>query len=139
MTGLTISRETKDPNLAWELAKFLYFEKADLGARFLDTNIIPPLKEAWDLPELSTPNPYWSGQKVGKEYAALAPDVPDIYSSPIHKVSLQELDQALTRVALYYDQHGDEGLREKARAELDATEAYLARLAKRHAVLTGAH
>jgi arabinosaccharide transport system substrate-binding protein len=139
MTGLTISRATKDPNLAWELAKFLYFEKADLGARFLDTNIIPPLKEAWRLPELATPNPYWSGQKVGHEYAALAPDVPDIHSSPIHKVALQELDQALTRVGLYYDSHGDERLAERTQAELDATETYLGRLASRHAVLTNAH
>ncbi|MEY4549173.1 MAG: hypothetical protein RL685_5368, partial [Pseudomonadota bacterium] len=36
-----------------------------LGERFLATNIIPPLKEAWDLPELQLPNEFWSGQKLG--------------------------------------------------------------------------
>jgi arabinosaccharide transport system substrate-binding protein len=136
MTGLTINKNTRDTALAWDLAKFLYFEKSDLGARFLDTNIIPPLKSAWQLPELATPNEYWSGQKVGQAYAALAPDVPDLHSSPIHKVALQEIDQAVVRVGLYYDAHGDEGLREHAQEELDATEAYLDRLAERHAVLS---
>ena len=38
MTGLAISRTTKHPELAWELAKYLYYNKEDLGARFAASN-----------------------------------------------------------------------------------------------------
>ncbi len=135
MTGLTISRTTKHPELAWELAKFLYYNTEDLGARFNGTNIIPPLKEAWDLPELKQPSEFYSGQRVGVEYAKLAPQVPPLFASPIYKTAWTKMDEAITRCAIYYDEHGEEGLREKVQAELDRTEAYLKMWADRHAVL----
>ena len=43
-TGLMIMKRTKHPDLAWELAKFLYFRKETLGKRFTDTNILPVLE-----------------------------------------------------------------------------------------------
>lgn len=135
MTGLTVSKSTKHPELAWELTKFLYFKKEDLGSRFLATNIIPPLKDAWDLPAFDTPNEYWSGQKIGREFAKLAPHVPETFSSPIHKTTLGKLDEALTRAGLYYDEHGEDGIIERIQAELDRAEKYLAIRAKRHAVM----
>jgi arabinosaccharide transport system substrate-binding protein len=135
MTGLTISRTTKRPELAWELAKFLYFNAPDLGQRFLATNIIPPLKEAWDLPEFQTPNPYFSGQKIGVEFARLARDVPAVFASAMYKPAQGKLDQAFTRSALYYEEHGEQGLREKVKAELDRAAAYVKAWSDRNAVL----
>jgi arabinosaccharide transport system substrate-binding protein len=132
MTGLTISKNTKQPELAWELAKFLYFSRQDLGARFLGTNIISPLKEAWDLPELQRPNAYYSGQKVGAEYARLAPQVPRLFASAVYKQGMSKLDQALTRSALYYGEHG---LREKVEQELDQAAAHLKMWSDRNAAL----
>jgi ABC-type glycerol-3-phosphate transport system substrate-binding protein len=132
---LTISRTTKHPELAWELAKFLYFNPPSLGQRFLASNIIPPLKEAWDLPEFQTPNPYFSGQKIGAEYAKLAPDVPAIFASPMYKPAQGKLDQAFTRSAIYYEEHGEQGLREKVKAELDRAAAYVKVWSDRSAVL----
>jgi len=135
MTGLTISRTTKHPELAWELAKFLYFNAPDLGQRFLTTNILPPLKEAWDLPEFHRPNAYFSGQQLGAEYAKLAPDVPKVFASPVYKSAQGKLDQAFTRCAIYYEAHGEQGLREKVKAELDRAAAYLKVWSDRSAVL----
>jgi len=135
MTGLTMSRTTKRPELAWELAKFLYFNPPDLGKRFLATNIITPLKEAWGLPEFQTPNAYFSGQKLGAEYARWAADVPPIFASPVYKSAQTKLDQAFTRSALYYEQYGEAGLREKVTAELEGAAAYLRVWSDRHAVL----
>jgi arabinosaccharide transport system substrate-binding protein len=135
MTGLTISKTSKRPDLAWELAKYLYFSKDDLGERFLFTNIIPPLKEAWDLPQFATPNEFYSNQPIGKMYAALAPDVPAAYSSPIHKTAFGKIDEAYTRAGLYYDEHGEEGIEQKIKAELDRAEEYLQIRLKRHAVI----
>lgn len=135
MTGLAISRTTKHPELAWQLAKHLYYNKADLGARFAVTNIIPPLKEAWDLPELNAPNPFFSNQALGREYAKLAPQVPPIYSSPIYKAAMTKLDEALTRAGIYYDANGESGLREKVQAELARAEKYLTAWSERHSKL----
>jgi ABC-type glycerol-3-phosphate transport system substrate-binding protein len=135
MTGLTISKSSKHPELAWELAKYLYFSKEDLGDRFLDTNIITPLKEAWDLPQFAKPNEFYSNQKLGQEYAKLAPDVPEAYSSPIYRNTFAKLDEALTRAGLYYDEHGEVGISEKIKAELDRAQEYLALRAERHAVM----
>ena len=64
-TGLMIMKATKNPELAWELAKFLYFDTPELGKRFQATNILPVLKDAWNLPEFDRPNPYWSNQPIG--------------------------------------------------------------------------
>jgi arabinosaccharide transport system substrate-binding protein len=136
MTGLTLSRTTKHPELAWELAKFLYLNVPDLGQRFLATNIISPLKEAWDLPEFQTPNKYFSGQKLGAEYARLAPHVPPVFASPVYKSGQGKLDQAVTRSAVYYEENGEQGLREKVTAELNRAAEYLKVWSDRHAVLT---
>ncbi|HKO89885.1 MAG TPA: extracellular solute-binding protein [Polyangiaceae bacterium] len=135
MTGLTISKATKHPELAWELAKFLYFNREDLGARFAVTNILPSLKEAWDLPEFQQPNAYYSGQKVGAEYARLAPQVPPIFSSAVYKQGQSKLDQALTRCAIYYDEHGEQGLRQKVAEELERAATYLKMWSDRNAAL----
>jgi arabinosaccharide transport system substrate-binding protein len=138
MTGLAISATTKRPDLAWELAKFLYYDKADLGSRFLRTNIIPPLKSAWDLPEFHLPNPYYSNQAVGAEYARLAPDVPPVFPSPIYKTAMNKLDEVLTRSAYHYELHGDAGLAERVQVELERAAAYLGQWAQRHDVLARA-
>lgn len=135
MTGLTISKTSKRPDLAWELAKYLYFSKDDLGDRFLITNIIPPLKDAWNLPQFATPNEFYSNQPIGQMYAALAPDVPEAYSSPIYKTALGKIDEAYTRAGLYYDQHGEQGIEQKIKDELDRAEEYLQIRLKRHAVI----
>jgi arabinosaccharide transport system substrate-binding protein len=135
MTGLAISKTTKNPELAWELAKYLYYNKDDLGARFAASNIIPPLKDAWDLPELHAPNPFYSNQALGHEYAKLAPQVPPVFASPIYKSGMSKLDEAVTRSGIYYDANGDKGLREKVQSELDRAEKYLTAWAERHSKL----
>jgi arabinosaccharide transport system substrate-binding protein len=135
MTGLTLSKTSKNPELAWQLAKFLYYNPPALGQRFLNSNIIPPLKEAWSLPEFQQPNEYWSGQKLGAEYARLAPDVPPIFASPVYKSGMSKLDQAVTRSALYYEEHGEQGLREKVAEELQRAAEYLKVWSDRYAVL----
>jgi arabinosaccharide transport system substrate-binding protein len=135
MTGLAISRTTKHPELAWQFAKFLYYDEGDLGARFLATSIIPPLKSAWQLPELNQPNAYFSGQAIGADYARLAPDVPPVYSSPIYKSATSKLDEVLTRSAYYFDANGDAGLAEHVQAELDRADTYLGQWIRREEVL----
>jgi arabinosaccharide transport system substrate-binding protein len=136
-TGLVITRRSKKQALAWELAKFLYLNPRDLGERFKNTNIIPPLKDAWNLPEFNAQNPYFSGQPVGKLYAALAPETPPVYSSPVINVARAKIDEAYSRVIEYYKGHEEEGLMEAIRRELAEAERDVRKMAERNRVLEG--
>jgi arabinosaccharide transport system substrate-binding protein len=134
-TGLLITKATKDPDLAWALAKFLYFNPKELGRYFSGTNIIPPLKDAWALPEFDRPSPFYSGQPVGRLYANLAPQTPPVYSAPVDSVARKKVDEAYSRTVEYYKQHGERGIAERIRAELDQAEAYVRRIANRNQIL----
>jgi arabinosaccharide transport system substrate-binding protein len=134
-TGLMIMKQTRHPDLAWELAKYLYFDTPELGKRFLATNILPVLKDAWTLPELNTPFPYYSNQRIGQMYASLAPETPPVYSSPVDAAARIALDQAYNRAAEYYTHHGEAGLMETIRAELAAAAEDVRRRARREKVL----
>lgn len=143
-TGLIMMKQTKNPDLAWELAKFLYFDPADLGRRFLATGIIPVLKNAWNLPEFNQPNPYYSNQPVGRLYAALAGQTPEVHSSPVDALAHAQLNEAFGRIREYYLGHGDttaatrQALDAHIHAELARAAAYVTRMAERGELLAAA-
>jgi arabinosaccharide transport system substrate-binding protein len=60
-TMLGITKQCRDKELAWQLARHLYTDEEDLESRFRDTNILPPITTAWTRPAFSEPRPYWSG------------------------------------------------------------------------------
>jgi arabinosaccharide transport system substrate-binding protein len=130
-TGLILMKQTKHPDLAWELAKFLYFSREDQGKRFGATNILPVLRDSWDLPEFDVPSPYYSGQKIGREYAALAPETPTVYSSPVDTIGRLKLDEAYNKSAEYYSKNGESGLMEYIRKELASAAAQVTRISSR--------
>jgi arabinosaccharide transport system substrate-binding protein len=130
-TGLMIMKATKRPDLAWELAKFLYFDPRALGERFAITNIIPALKEAWTLPELQRPDPYYSNQPIGRLYADLAPETPPVYSSAVDRLARLKIGEAYTRALLRWRSHGDDGLAAYVRQVLTETANDVRRMANR--------
>jgi arabinosaccharide transport system substrate-binding protein len=134
-TGLVITRRTKRPDLAWELAKFLYLNGPALGERFRETNVVPPFKDAWDLPEFKEPNPYFSGQRVGQLFATLAPETPPFYSSPLDSVARAKLNEAYTRTIEHFKTHGNEGLMAKIHEELRLAQDHVMQMAKRNQTL----
>jgi len=134
-TGLMLMKATKHPELAWELAKFLYFDAPELGKRFQATNIIPVLKDAWNLPEFEQPNPYWSNLPIGKMYAALAPETPPLYSSPVDAQARTQLDLAYAHSVEHYTKHGEAGLMDAIRANLAIAAANVRRYADRESKL----
>lgn len=131
-TGLAISRSTKNQELAWEFAKFLYFNTPELGKRFALTNIIPPFRDAWDLPEFKTPNPFYSGQPLGALYAELARETPPVWSTAHASLADGKLNQAFQRAAAHFERHGEAGLRELIERELAVSEAYVNRIIERN-------
>jgi len=114
-TMLGITKACKDKDLAWALATHLYLNPQDLAARFTDTNIIPPFKEAWDQPAFNEPRQFWSDQPIGRLYADLAQQVPPQYTSPFIELAKGKLGQVVSACARYYNDHGnDENFDDKA-------------------------
>jgi arabinosaccharide transport system substrate-binding protein len=131
-TGLAITRASARQELAWEFAKLLYFDSAELGKRFALSNILPPFKDAWTLPEFQQPNPYFSGQKLGAMFASLAPETPPRWSTAYSITAENKVNEVYLRAAEHYRTHGDAGLRELIRKELGVAEAYLNELISRN-------
>lgn len=101
-TMIGITRRCRQPDLAWKLALHLYLDKPELAARFRETNILPAMVEAWDHPSYREPRPYWSGQRLGALYAALAPQVPAQYTSPFIGTAKAKLGEALVACVQEY-------------------------------------
>jgi arabinosaccharide transport system substrate-binding protein len=120
-TGLAITRATKRPELAWQLAKALYLDGDRLGERFLQTNIVPPLKDSWRLPAFKQPNPFFRNQAIGVEFAALASEVPANWSTPYSLRASDRLGDVFLKSLEHYRKHGDAGLKAAIARELRTT------------------
>jgi arabinosaccharide transport system substrate-binding protein len=117
-TGLAITKNCKQKDLAWQLAMHLYYDPKELGPRFTKTNILPPYIPAWSEPQFDEPRPFFSGIKLGRAYAELAPQVPMEHASPYMILGESKLWEAYTNISLFYRDHGDAGLSEFAAREL---------------------
>lgn len=117
-TGLTITKGCKNFDEAWNLAMRMYYDEKELGLRFKSTNIVPPLKAAWDLPEFKEPRPFYSNQAIGEIFAKLAPDTPADFVTPFSEQAKSKLSEAYANIKLYYETKGEDGLDEYARKEL---------------------
>jgi arabinosaccharide transport system substrate-binding protein len=131
-TALAITKQSPHPELAWELAKFLYFNPTELGKRFASTNILPPFQEAWLLPEFQERSAFYAGQRLGAEFARLAPDTPPVWDSPYFTTAEPKLNAVFLRAVEHYDHHGDEGLRQVVQRELSDAAAYVERVRARN-------
>ncbi|HXX65674.1 MAG TPA: extracellular solute-binding protein [Polyangiaceae bacterium] len=124
-TGLVISRRTKHPDLAWDLAQFLYYNPKEGGERFVGTKIVPVDRDEWGLPELDAPDPYYSNQPIGRLYADLAPRTPPHYVTALTVVAQRKLNEAYSRSLQHYERFGEEGLDRAIREELARAAEYV--------------
>lgn len=134
-TGLAITKPCKRPDLAWELAKFLYLDAAELGTRFRGMNILPPLKDAWSDEAFAEPRPYFSGQAIGRLYAGLALQAPPSHTSPYSRLAQSKFAETYLAAAARFRASGDEGLPAFTRAELAKNAAYVRRIMDRNVFL----
>ena len=133
-TGLAFPRRGRNFELAWKLAMYLYYDPPQLGPRFAQTNILPPLKSAWSQPEFHAKKEFW-GCSLGEVYSALADDVPPAPSNAYHYDGINKLSKAFTKVSNHYAKYGDDGLRDCAQRELKASAEELRAVMRRNAFL----
>ncbi|HUT35015.1 MAG TPA: extracellular solute-binding protein [Planctomycetota bacterium] len=124
-TMLGITKKCRDKKLAFELATHLYLNAEDLAGRFRDLNILPPLKDAWKLPQFDEPRPYWSDQRIGRLYADLADQVPPQYTSPFITLAKNKMGEVVSACAAYYNTNGETGFDDYAKARLKDAADYV--------------
>ena len=95
---------TKDPAMAWELLKFLYFDRDACINRYEKTRILPPLRDAWSAPVFSAPDPYTGGQPMGKLFVDLIKEVPSVRQGKYLSEAAQEIKTAIYSCSR---EHGD--------------------------------
>jgi len=117
-TMIAITSHCNNPEQAWRLIEAFYLDKEKLAARFRKTNIIPPWTRAWEHPAYDEPHPYWSGQRIGRLFTELAPEVPPQYTSPYIEIAKNKMADVVAACAAYYRAHGESGFEDFARARL---------------------
>ena len=96
-TGMFISRQSENPEMAWRLAEFLALDETLLESSFRRTNIIPPFAGAWDLPVFDQVNAFWQ-EPLGRRFIEVAGDVPVIHPSPFYGLALDRIANVLARL-----------------------------------------
>ena len=131
-TMLGITKACPDPELAWAVAEHMYFNKAELAERFRQTNILPPLKDAWAHPAFAEKRPYWSGQPLGSLYVEMADQVPPQYASPLVETAKSKMAGVISSCSAYYREHGEQGFAGFARKRLDEAAAEVRKYTERN-------
>ena len=131
-TMLGITKACPNPELAWQVAEHMYFDKAELAVRFRETNILPPLKDAWEDPAFDEERAYWSGQPLGRLYANLADEVPPQYASPLVEIAKSKMSGVISACAVYYRENGEAGFEDFARTRLAEAAAEVRRYMRRN-------
>lgn len=134
-TGLAITKACKRKDLAWKLAKFLYLNEKDLGKRFKKMNIVPPLKDAWKMPEFEEKREFYGGQKIGRFFADLAVDTPPSYISPYSNLASSKITKVYLDSVDYYQKNGEKGFLEYIRKNLKTEADYVRKVIKRNVFL----
>jgi arabinosaccharide transport system substrate-binding protein len=125
-TMLGIARAAKDPELAWQFAKRIYYgSPAQHGRLFRTTNIITPDRQAWSDPAYHEARPYWRNQVLGEQYIALADEVPPFYSSGFLPAALAKLNEAIISCYGRYRSHGVDGFQSYVRQRLKTAADYV--------------
>jgi len=149
-TGLAITKHSKNQELAWKFAKYLYTKTEDLGERFALTNIVPPIKASWKLPEFTQKSDFYkhmfhdetTGElkadfvSIGEMYASQADFTPPRYVTAYTTQAETQLLNVYYAARDYYLKHGDEGLREMIQKNLNEKAEYVRSLVARNVFLT---
>ena len=92
-----IPKASRHPDEAWAMIEWFYLSDAGIEARYRETNIIPPLRDAWDNPIFHQPDPLYGGQKTGERFIELADQVPPKYTTWATPLAAQRWGTCCTR------------------------------------------
>jgi arabinosaccharide transport system substrate-binding protein len=121
-TVLGISKASKHADEAWKVAKSLYVSREIAHRLYTELDIISPVKDFWGDAVYDQADPYFSGQRKGRMYIDLAPDVPRRVPSPYYRMAEERMRDAATETAKFLRANPDatrDELEEAARRALE--------------------
>ncbi|MCP4594319.1 MAG: extracellular solute-binding protein [bacterium] len=127
-TMLGISRTTRNPEVAWKLAKHLYLSPELAESVYRTVGIISPVKKLWTHAFYDEPSPYFCAQSPGRLYIDAAPAVPRRTSSPFNELAkdhVQTVAVALREYALAEDVYTRDELLDQAHRLLREAEDHV--------------
>lgn len=80
-TGATIVATSPNIEEAWRFLEFAMLSVDGNVRRYELTNLFPPFKPAWDDERLYSPDPYFSGQTLGRLFAEVGAEAPAQHQS----------------------------------------------------------
>ncbi len=98
-TGFTITKDSPNKELAWDLIHYAYMTKENQIKRYLEIKYFPHMLEALQAPEVvNVRDAFYGDQQVGQVWADVADDLPLLYQSPVRRDYLTELATQCTLV-----------------------------------------
>jgi len=139
-TMVGITRACADPEAAWAFVRHLYFAPETAERLYATFCIVSPIKSNWTLPCYDAPDPYFSGQPVGRLFLNLAGDVPERIPSPFYAAATNVLNAAMVGICRHVDREAitdPAQVEPEVRRRLDAAQAELLRLMQRNVFTAG--
>lgn len=140
-TMLGIGKRAARPDDAWAFISHLALSPELAAELYRKTSILPPNRALWSLPVFDEPDPYFSGQPLGRLYLDQAADVPTRSSSPYAASAQDYLNNALVVLRAYADRekiYAPARLQPAAQRLLDAAQDHLVREIGRNTFLDAA-
>ena len=82
-TGICLTNQAQDRDVSWQFLSYGYCNLENQVKRYTEVDYFPTFVPAWKDPRvLNPPNPFYSGEKLGKLYASLAPGLPQFNTNP---------------------------------------------------------
>lgn len=140
-TMIGIPKTAEDPEAAWAFIQHLYLDRDIAVKTYRVGDIITPVRAFWDDPVYDAPDPYFMNQRKGRDYIALADQIPLRSSSPFDGLALLRVRDALVALRRYAQANGivdPAELEARASELLDEAQAEMKRKVDRN-VFVGTH
>lgn len=140
-TMLGFPKTSEQFEQSWEYAKLLYTSPEIARDLYRQVDIISPVRSLWDDPVYNEPDPFFMGQRKGRMYIELAPNIPLRPSSPYNKQAAIDVRDAAGRLVEWASsekKYSAEELLPKARELLDYAHRQTVRRMERNAFMSSA-
>lgn len=105
-TMLGFPKSSKQFERSWAYAKLLYTSPEVARDLYTMVDIISPVRSLWDDPVYDEPDPFFMGQRKGRMYIDLAPQIPLRPSSPYNKQAAIDVRDAAGLLAQWARREG---------------------------------
>jgi len=115
-TGMGVTKQSKHPEIAWEILRYTYMTKENQVKRYLEIRYFPTMLDALEDPRIvDAEDPFFGGQKLGALFAKVAPGVPIYYADPYKTEALDILAKEVITPVMAGEKSPEDALKDAAK------------------------